>query len=158
MTAPEKLLLIPKIPEGIVIDHIPAGFGLQILDIILRYPGMNEAVASVGLNYTSCKLGKKDMIKLQEIEDLPPQALAHIAVLCSGVSVKRVKDYKVEKKFVVAPPDLMVGQARCRNPGCITNHERDVVSRFRRVPGEGKRYKCAFCERIFSLGELEIIA
>ena len=156
MTNQDKHLLIPKIEKGIVIDHIPAGFGLKILEIIHRYPEMTEVVASVGLNYSSSKMGRKDMIKLGS-EELPASVLQHISMLCSGVTIKRVKNYQVDKKFVVGLPEQVVGQARCRNPGCVTNHERDVVTRFRCVDVEARRFKCAFCERIFTLGELEFI-
>ncbi|MBI5543248.1 MAG: aspartate carbamoyltransferase regulatory subunit [Deltaproteobacteria bacterium] len=151
------MLHIPKIEKGTVIDHIPAGFGLKILAIIHRYPEMTEVVATVGLNYPSSKLGRKDLIKL-ETEELPARVLQHIAVVCAGVSIKRVKNYQVDKKIVVALPELMVGQARCRNPSCITQFERDVVTRFRCVDAESQRFRCAFCERIFPLNELELIA
>lgn len=157
MTNAEKHLLIPKIEQGIVIDHIPAGFGLRILEAIHRYPEMTSMVASVGLNYTSSKLGKKDMIKLGA-EELPAPVLQHISMVCPGVTIKRIKDFKVDKKFTISLPEVMVGLARCRNPGCVTHHERDVVSRFRCVDSGAKRYKCAFCERTFALDELELIA
>ena len=80
----EKHLLIPKIEQGIVIDHVPAGFGLKILEIIHLYPEMTSVVASVGLNYSSSKMGRKDMIKLQT-EELPEPILQHISMACSGV-------------------------------------------------------------------------
>lgn len=156
MKAQEKVMFIPKIEKGIVIDHIPAGFGLKILEVIHRYPEMTETIASVGLNYTSSKLGKKDMIKLQS-EELPAPVLQHISMVCPGVSIKRIKNFQVDKKFVVGMPEVMIGQVRCRNPGCITNAERDVVTRFRCVDADAQRYKCAYCERIFALQDLELI-
>ena len=90
MTEDKKVLLIPKIENGIVIDHVPAGFGLKILEIIHSYPEMTSVVVTVGLNYSSSKLGKKDMLKLQT-EELPARVLQHIAMVCSGVSIKRIK-------------------------------------------------------------------
>jgi len=152
----EKHLLIPKIESGIVIDHIPAGMGLKILEIIHSYPEMSAVITSVGLNYSSTKLGKKDVIKLQT-QDLPPRLMQHLAMACSGVSVKRIERYDVVEKLVIAVPDTVVGTARCRNPGCITNHERDVTTRFLCVDARTKRFKCSFCERIFPLEELEVI-
>ncbi|HEY3446455.1 MAG TPA: aspartate carbamoyltransferase regulatory subunit [Myxococcales bacterium] len=157
MTGGEKHLLIPKIEDGIVIDHIPSGFGLRILEVIHRYAEMTSTVGTVGLNYTSSKLGKKDMIKLSA-EELPAPVLQHISMVCPGVTIKRIKNYQVDKKFTISLPDVMIGLARCRNPSCVTHHERDVVTRFRCVDAASQRYKCAFCERIFALKELEIIA
>jgi aspartate carbamoyltransferase regulatory subunit len=157
MTEGPNVLLIPKIERGIVIDHVPAGFGLKILEIFHRYPEMQAVIATVGLNYSSSKLGKKDMIKLQT-EELPPKVLEHISMLCSGVTIKRIRNYEVDKRFVVGLPEAVIGQARCRNPGCITNHERDVVTRFSCIDSATKRFKCAFCERIFPLNELEFLS
>jgi len=113
-------------------------------------------VGTVGLNYESEKLGRKDMIKLA-VEELPAPVLQHIAMIRSGVTVKRIQNFLVEKKFVVGAPDTLEGQARCRNPNCVTNHERDTVTKFRRTDSEGKRFQCTFCERIFPLTELEFI-
>jgi aspartate carbamoyltransferase regulatory subunit len=155
MNDADKLFSIPKIEHGIVIDHIPAGWGLKLLEIIHGYPEMTSVVATVGLNYVSRKLGKKDMIKLA-IEELPPSLLEHVSLIRAGVTIKRIKNYEVEKKFVVQFPEQLVDQARCRNPNCITNHERDVATRFRRVDPKGERFQCAFCERIFPIGELEV--
>ena len=152
----EKVLLIPKIESGIVIDHIPAGLGLTVLEIIHSYPEMKSVVTSVGLNYSSGKIGKKDMIKLQTL-NLPPRLMQHLAMACSGVSVKRIKSYRVAEKLVITVPDTVIGTARCRNPGCITNHERDVVTRFHCIDAAAKRFKCSFCEGIFPLAELEVI-
>jgi aspartate carbamoyltransferase regulatory subunit len=118
---------------------------------------MTSTVGTVGLNYTSSKLGKKDMIKLSA-EELPAPVLQHISMVCPGVTIKRIKNYQVDKKFTISLPDVMIGLARCRNPSCVTHHERDVVTRFRCVDAASQRYKCAFCERIFALKELEIIA
>jgi len=156
MTEQGKHLLIPKIESGIVIDHIPAGFGLKILEVIHSYKEMTEIVSTVGLHYSSSKLGKKDMIKLS-VEELPSRVVEHIAMMCSGVTIKRVKEFKVDEKVVIQLPEVIAGQARCPNPSCITNHERDVTTRFRCVDFEAKRFKCAFCERSFPLEELKVV-
>ncbi len=152
----ETTLLIPKIESGIVIDHIPAGKGLEVLEIVHSYPEMRQVVATVGLNYASQKLGRKDMLKLQT-HSLPGRVMEHMAMVCAGVSIKRIENYKVVERLVVAVPDNIRGLARCRNPNCITNHERDVQSRFRCIDPTSKRFACAFCEGIFGLHELSVI-
>jgi aspartate carbamoyltransferase regulatory subunit len=152
----EKHLLIPKIEAGIVIDHIPAGLGLKVLEIIHSYPEMSTIITTVGLNYSSTKIGKKDMVKMQT-QALPPRIMQHLAIACAGISVKRVQDYRVVEKLVITVPETVVGTARCFNPGCITNHERDVTTRFRCVDAPRKRYQCAFCEGVFALVELAVI-
>ncbi len=91
MTERDQLFLIPKVKNGIVIDHIPIGLGIRLVDIIRSYPGMAAVVTSVGFNYSSGKLGKKDLIKLQ-IDDMPNRILEHISLVSPGVSILQHRD------------------------------------------------------------------
>ncbi len=155
MTKQEPVLHIPKIEEGIVIDHIPAGLGTRVLDIIRSYDGMNEVVITLALNCQSSRLGRKDLLKLEKAT-IPEHVLDHMALVSPGITIKRIRNYVVDKKFVISIPKKIVGLARCKNPNCISNNERDQATEFtgvRRAPGS---FRCAFCERVFSLKELEL--
>ena len=150
----ENVLFIPKIELGIVIDHIPAGEGVKIMEIISKYEEMKDVMVSLGLNYSSGKLGKKDLIKLQ-MEYLAPEIIQHISIVVPGVTIKAVKNYAVHNKVVVTPPQEIKNLLVCKNPNCITNAERHVGSRFTAVDEETKEVKCKYCERVFSLRELD---
>ena len=113
MSNNNEMLLIPKIELGIVIDHIPAGQGPKILDIIFQYEEMKDVPVTLGLNYTSKKLGKKDLIKLQ-MDYLAPEIIQHISIMVPGVTVKAVKDYKVHSKVVVHPPKEIKNLLECK--------------------------------------------
>lgn len=149
-------LLILKIEQGIVIDHIPAGKGPELLDIIRSYPEMKNAVSSLGLNYKSTKFGSKDLIKIQ-VEDFPERIVQHISLIAPGVTMKRIRDFEVDKRYVNQPPEVIDNLVKCLNPECITNFERDVRTRFCRVSDQGLRFRCSYCERIFSVDELELL-
>jgi aspartate carbamoyltransferase regulatory subunit len=153
VSATDKHLLIPKIEAGVVIDHIPAGLGPKVAEIICGAPGLTDAMVSLGLNYGSTKLGRKDMVKLHE-RPLPEAVLAQISLVAPGVTIKRIEDYAVVEKVVLHPPPLIVGLARCRNPNCVANTEAGVVTRFVAVDPEARTYRCAFCERAFKLRDL----
>ncbi|MCD6375851.1 MAG: aspartate carbamoyltransferase regulatory subunit [Caldisericaceae bacterium] len=152
----EKMLMIPKIKLGIVIDHIPAGDGVKILEIISRYEEMKDIPVTLGINYDSQKMGRKDLIKLQ-LEYLSPEIIQHISIVVPGVTIKAIKDYKVYSKVVVQAPKVIKNLLRCKNPNCITNLENESETLFEAVDEESKQVKCAFCERIFELSELEPI-
>jgi aspartate carbamoyltransferase regulatory subunit len=152
----ERVLVIPKIENGIVIDHIPAGLGRQILEIIRSDPKMKDVVITVGLNFKSTKHDKKDLIKLQTRE-LPEKILQHISLISPGVSIKRIINYEVDKKYVLQAPKSFTDLAVCGNPNCVTNNEGGVETRFVKVGENGTRYKCMYCERVFDLSELEFI-
>lgn len=152
----EQVLLIPKIDHGIVIDHIPPGFGVAILEIIRRDPSAKDAVVTLGLNYRSTKLGRKDLIKLW-IDDLPPRVIQHISLVCPGITIKRIVDYRVEKKYVIKPPQVARNLLRCLNPSCITNAEKNIETCFTVVDEGCLRLRCTYCERVFPLSDLRPI-
>ncbi len=156
MSNSNEMLLIPKIELGIVIDHIPAGQGPKILDIIFQYEEMKDVAVTLGLNYISKKLGKKDLIKLQ-MEYLAPEIIQHISIMVPGVTVKAVKDYKVHSKVVVHPPKEIKNVLECKNPNCITNSEGHVGTLFTAIDDRIKQVKCYYCERIFDLDDLDVI-
>ncbi|APF19910.1 aspartate carbamoyltransferase regulatory subunit [Caldithrix abyssi] len=150
----DKMLMIPKIKAGIVIDHIPAGDGVKILEIISRYEEMKEVPVTLGINYDSQKMGRKDLIKLQ-LEFLAPEIIQHISIVVPGVTIKAIKEYEVYSKVVVQAPKVIKNLLRCKNPNCVTNLEKESETLFEAVDPESKKVKCAYCERIFELSELQ---
>ncbi len=156
MSPDKTTLLIPKIENGIVIDHIPAGQGLQVLEVLSGHDEIREATVAVGINLVSAKLGRKDVVKLWQ-PDLPRPILQHIALVAPGASIKRVRDYQVDKKYRVELPEVLDNLVRCRNPSCMTNVEAGVATRFICVDCERRRFKCAYCERQFDLRRLPLI-
>lgn len=152
----DQVLLIPKIDRGVVIDHIPTGFGVAILEIIRREPSLRDAVVTVGLNYKSTKLGRKDLIKLW-VDDLPPRVLQHISLVCPGITIKRIVDYRVDKKYVIKPPRVARNLLRCPNPSCVTNAEPLVETCFVATDDEATSLRCSYCERVFRRSDLKPI-
>lgn len=152
----ERHLLIPKIESGIVIDHVPAGLGPGILELLRSYAGLNDAQITLGLNYESNKLGRKDMLKIIAPE-LPSKVLAHLSMVAPGVTIKRIDNYSVQGKYSLQPPDHIEGLARCINPNCISNHEQQASASFSRLGETSHKFRCAYCERVFELDELDIV-
>jgi aspartate carbamoyltransferase regulatory subunit len=153
MSPNQQLLLIPKIERGYVIDHIPAGLGIQVMALIGRRPELEEAVVTLGLNYSSTRMGRKDMIKLQA-DVLPSRLLQMLALVSAGVTIKRIAKFEVVEKVVIQVPELFENLARCINPNCITNAEPHVPTRFKRLESGSSHFKCAHCERVCTVEEL----
>jgi aspartate carbamoyltransferase regulatory subunit len=152
--SPETVLLIPKIENGFVLDHIPTGAGVKVLELIRRHRELDEVVVSVGLHYTSRRLGRKDLIKIQS-RTLPGRFLQNLSLVVPGVSIKRVENFRIAEKIVLEPPELVDNLLTCPNPNCITAHERGVTTCFHLVSREPMKFRCNHCERRFSLGELQ---
>jgi len=149
-------LYIPKIESGVVIDHIPAGLGPRIVEIIHAHPGLEKAMVSLGLNYGSTKQGRKDMVKVHD-HRLPDTVLEQIALVSPGVTIKRVEGFEVTARIVLQPPRKIVGLGRCRNPNCVTNTEAAVTTRFMAVDTKALKFRCGFCERVFRLRDMEFV-
>ena len=141
-------LIVERIENGTVIDHIPAGMGLRVLAIL----GLGNASDRVALlmNVPSRKLGKKDIVKVAG-KQLDEKEVNRIALLAPNATLNLVKNSEVVEKVEVRIPSVLVGVSRCPNPKCVTNSER-VETRF--VQEDGKEFRCGYCEMLFEAKEL----
>ena len=147
-----KKLKVDAIRNGTVIDHIPAGRVLRVLDIL---GSQEKDVAMIGMNFSSQAMGKKDIIKI-EGRELTPDEVNSIALIAPHAKVNIIRDFKVVKKGQVEIPELIVGLMRCPNPNCITNHE-PITSRFKVLKPEPVTLCCDYCERTYKAEEMESI-
>lgn len=152
----KKIQMIPKIRSGIVIDHIPAGDGVRILEILERDARLKNVAITFGMNYQSNKLGAKDMLKIQK-DDLCERTIQHISLVSPGVTIKRIRDFDVVEKVSVQPPKEMVNLLKCLNPGCVTQNEPGLKTKFVLTDAKHNLVTCVYCERIFSIHELSPI-
>lgn len=148
-------LIISKIRNGVVIDHIPAGRALlvlRLLGISGREGGFRVALV---MNVESRKLGTKDIVKI-EGRELTKDELNLIALVAPTATVNMVRDYEVTSKFKVTMPNVVEGLLKCKNPKCITNQQREPVkSRFRLVSREPLKLVCDYCGTIHELSDIE---
>ena len=156
MVSNDTHLLIPKIKDGIVIDHIPAGLGAELVKTMSGYEELAETLVTLGLNYASARLGRKDLIKIQ-CHQLPERFLQHLSLMAPGVTIKEIRDFKVRGKIVTEPPEILTGLMKCPNPRCITNSEPACTTSFHCVEAKPPVFICHYCERHFRLGELKPI-
>lgn len=132
---------IDSIQNGFVIDHIPAGKGMKLYDLL----GLDELDCSIALikNVGSRKLGKKDIIKIDAAIDINFDIIGFIA---PEVTVNIIRDGKtVEKKSMELPLELS-DVIFCKNPRCITTTEQELVHKFKLTDKENRVYRCIYCE------------
>lgn len=147
-------MLVRKIREGTVIDHIPAGRALNVLKI-LGLTGREGLTIAVVMNVPSRKLGVKDIVKVEK-RFLEPSEVDKIALIAPSATINIIRDFQVASKRRVEPPAVVTGILRCPNPNCVTNSEREPVTpRFVRVSLSPLKLKCAYCEE--TLSEAEIV-
>ena len=119
-------LLVRRIRDGTVIDHINEGSGLKVLEA-LGIDGSRGNVITIALNMPSGKLNKKDMIKV-EGRFLEDDDTNKLAVIAPASTVNIIKDYKLVEKRRVALPNEIDRIFRCSNPDCISNSTEHIDS------------------------------
>ncbi len=130
---------IDAIKNGIVIDHIEAGKGMEIYNLL----NLGELDCTVALikNVSSKKTGKKDIIKIDASINLDFEVLGYIApevtvnVIENGVTVQKVRP---------EPPKYLKNVIKCKNPRCITSVEQGIDQCFKLT--DSGVYRCIYCE------------
>lgn len=132
---------IDSIHNGVVIDHISAGRGMKIYELLK----LNDLDASVAIiqKVQSKKMGRKDIIKIDA--DIPVD-LDIIGFVDPKATVNIIKDgVRVEKKNIELPTEL-VNVIKCKNPRCITQTEQELDQIFKLTDKEHNVYRCVYCE------------
>ncbi|MBQ4098120.1 MAG: aspartate carbamoyltransferase regulatory subunit [Clostridia bacterium] len=132
---------IDPIKNGIVIDHIEAGKGMEVYNFL----NLAELDCTVALikNVPSKKTGKKDIIKIDADIELDLNVLGYIA---PEVTVNIIKDGKTVEKSKVALPETLKNVIKCKNPRCITSVEQGIEHVFTLTDKEKRVYRCIYCE------------
>lgn len=138
------------IANGTVIDHIPAGLGVTLIGILNAMSG--ESIVTMGARLPSKKLGKKDIVKIENRE-LTPDEINQICLVAPKASINIISNNQVHKKLRVAMPNSLQKIARCPNAKCITNHEA-MSTKFNLLDGKEKYFACQYCEKQFTPSEL----
>ncbi|SFL14491.1 aspartate carbamoyltransferase regulatory subunit [Halogranum rubrum] len=139
----EHELRVSKIRNGTVIDHVSGGQALNVL-AILGIDGEAGESVSLGINVPSDRLGKKDIVKVEDRE-LSQSEVDVLSLIAPEATINIVRDYEVADKLRVERPDFVTGVLSCPNRNCITQANEPVVSKFD-VVDDGVR--CTYCSTI----------
>ncbi|SHI75068.1 aspartate carbamoyltransferase regulatory subunit [Lutispora thermophila] len=134
-------MIIGSIVNGVVIDHIPAGRGMELY----RYLNLEELQCEVALikNAFSEKHGKKDILKVNEVIDLNFDILGYIA---PQITVNIIKDGVRVQKIHPQLPNTITGVIKCKNPRCIVSTEQGLKHVFKLTDRENRIYRCIYCD------------
>lgn len=132
---------IDSIQNGIVIDHITAGKGMKLYELL----NLDELDCSVAIikNVTSKKMGKKDIIK---VDANIPVNIDVIGYIDPGATVNIIKNGIRAEKMNIQMPAILTNVIKCKNPRCITTTEQELDHVFKLTDKENKVYRCVYCE------------
>ena len=133
---------IDSIVNGIVIDHIAAGRGMQLYKL-LGLDKLEGCSIAILMNVQSQKMGRKDIIKVDATIDLDLDAIGYVD---PNATVNIIKDGKLVEKKDIGLPEKLVDIIRCKNPRCITTTEQELTQVFILTDREKGTYRCRYCE------------
>ena len=140
----KNLLRVQPIRNGTVIDHIEAGRGRKILDVLEL--GDGGTTISLLINVQSKKQKRKDIIKIEDRE-LDENEIEKLALLTPKARMNIIRNYSVANKKKVEIPNIISDIVQCPNGNCISNNERGAISNFNLIDEKSIQIQCTYCER-----------
>ncbi|MBR2500702.1 MAG: aspartate carbamoyltransferase regulatory subunit [Clostridia bacterium] len=132
---------IDSIQCGFVLDHIKAGKSMEIY----KYLELDKLDCCVAIikNVKSSKMGRKDIIKIDDEFDINLDILGYID---PNITVNVIKDGNIVGKHHLELPEKLVNIIHCKNPRCITSTEQEIDHVFKLADKEKGIYRCIYCE------------
>lgn len=143
------MLNVGAINEGFVLDHIPAGEGMEIY----RMLGLDKLDCGVAIirNATSSKMGRKDILKAEcPIDSLDMNILDILGFIDHNITVNIIRDDRIVEKRCLNLPNRLVNVIHCKNPRCITSVEQELPHIFYLADKEKEIYRCQYCDEKYS--------
>jgi len=134
-------MTVDEIKNGIVIDHITAGKGIRIYNLL----GLDNLECSIALikNAPSRKMGKKDIIKIDADIEVNTDIIGYVD---PDITVNIIKNGETIDKKTIALPERLTNVLHCKNPRCITGTEQELPQIFKLADREQRVYRCLYCE------------
>ena len=144
---------VTAIRNGTVVDHIPAGRALQVIQM-LRIDMTRATPVSLVMNVPSDKLGRKDVLKVEDRE-LNQDQLDRLALIAPAASIAIIRNHTVAEKLRVELADDLVNVSSCSFSNCITKNAREPLpQRLRVISQDPLEVRCYYCGRGQDLEEL----
>lgn len=137
------MLTINSIKNGIVIDHIKAGSGIKIFNY-LELDKADFAVALI-MNAASSKLGRKDIIKIENASHIDYTVLGFID---PNITINIIENEVIKEKVKLKLPKQIKNVIKCRNPRCITSSESNIDHIFYLADEKKGEYRCMYCDEL----------
>lgn len=138
------MLNIDSVERGIVIDHIQAGKGMEVY----KYLNLDKLESSVAIikNAKSNKMGKKDIIKVENEINIDMTALGFID---PNITINIIENDKIVRKINLQLPEEVTNIVKCKNPRCISSIEQEIPHIFKLTNKGEKTYRCVYCDTAY---------
>ncbi len=144
-----KELKVDAIKDGTVIDHIPSGKVLKLIEI-LNITENDQLM--IGTHLTSKKFGHKDIIKIENRE-FSKHEIDLISLIAPTATFVTIRNFETVDKSTVQLPEVIERLIKCPNPTCITNNE-TMTTLFQVQENSPIRVRCNYCERVYTIDDI----
>ncbi len=134
-------MIIDSIKNGIVIDHITAGKGMELYNILKL--GERDCAVALLQNVVSSKFGRKDIIKIEGVMEVDWDLVGYVD---PNITVNIIRDGASVEKRQLKLPETITDVIHCKNPRCITSVEQELQQVFKLTDREKRVYRCLYCE------------
>ena len=134
---------VTSIQDGIIIDHVPAGTALKVLEYLRIDPATTKL--ALIMNTTSRRYGSKDIIKIEG--DVSKLNFDILGYLDPKITITVIENGHIVNKIRPKQPQRLVNVIKCTNPRCVTSIEEGCDHIFTLTPSG--RYRCIYCEQEF---------
>ena len=135
---------VTSIQNGIIIDHVPAGTALKVLEYLKIDPAKTKL--ALIMNTDSHMFGTKDIIKIESEEEAETIDLDVLGLVARTATVGIVRGGKIVEKKQPTLPEHVVNIIKCVNPRCVTTAEPGIKQMFHLVHSERLEYRCDYCD------------
>ena len=132
---------VTSIQDGIIIDHVPAGTALKVLQYLKIDPSKTRL--ALIMNTDSPRYGTKDIIKIENVEGIDLDVLGLVA---RQATVDIVRGGRIVEKVQPHLPERVVNVITCVNPRCVTTTERGIDQMFDLAHSERQEYRGDYCD------------
>ena len=153
MSDEHSMRRVTAIRNGTVIDHIPNGQALRVLEM-LGISGSTSVPVSLVMNVPSKKMGSKDIIKVEDRE-LTQSELDRLALVAPDAHVAIIRAYSVAEKLTINLGKEVTNVVRCMMSNCITTNLREPLPHRQKVVSKDPlEIRCHYCGRPQDIDEL----
>ena len=132
---------VTSIQDGIIIDHVPAGTALKVLEYLRIDPATTKL--ALIMNTTSRRYGAKDIIKIEDAQDVDLDVLGLVA---RQATVDIIHGGQIVNKQTPTLPERVVNVITCVNPRCVTTTEPGIDQVFYLDHTDDEVYRCRYCD------------
>ena len=132
---------VTSIQNGIIIDHVPAGTSLKVLEYLKIDPAKTKL--ALIMNADSKRYGSKDIIKIDREMDLDWDLIGYVD---PTITVNIIHEGQLREKRSLKLPERIRGVLKCKNPRCITSVEQELPQEFLLTDPAKRVYRCIYCE------------